>query len=95
MRNDILLNEDFDLVDLGDEWYEGDSDQQHVELLMTLNKGELHEFPFVGFGALRRLHGVFNKQNVTRDIKIELENDGYTNCDVDLENGLGDLKITI
>ncbi|MGY0034456.1 hypothetical protein [Pedobacter sp. NJ-S-72] len=95
MRNDLLLNENFDLLNLGDEWYEGDSDQQHVELLMLLNKGELKEFPFVGYGAAKRLNSVFNKSKETRDIKIELENDGYTNSEIDLENGLQDLKIKI
>lgn len=95
MRNDTLLDENFDLIDNGTEWEEGDSDQQHVQLLVLLNKGELKEFPFVGFGAERRLKAVFDKNRITRDLRVELENDGYTGAVIDTGNKLEDLKIEI
>lgn len=95
MRTDFLLDENYNLKDLGTEWDEGESDQQHVELLMIANKGEFKEFPFVGFGASRRINGIFNKNNIIRDVRVELENDGYTNYTLDLKDGLKDFKITI
>ncbi|HMI04273.1 MAG TPA: hypothetical protein VK541_17425 [Pedobacter sp.] len=95
MRTDLLLEENFDLIDNGTEWAESASDQQHVQLLMILNKGELKEFPFVGFGAERRLLAIFDKNRITRDIKVELENDGYSGATVDTGNRLEDLKIEI
>lgn len=95
MRTDLLLNEDYDLIDLGMEWSEGESDQQHVELLMISNKADWKEFPFVGFGARRRLNGIFNKNKIIREIRVELENDGYTNYTLDLKDSLNDLTITI
>lgn len=94
-RTDILLDENYDLIDLGDEWQEGESDQQHVELLMMANKGEFKEFPWIGFGAEKRLKGVFNKKNIVRDVKVELEGDGYVNYKLILDNGLSDFKIEI
>lgn len=95
MRDDILLDNDFDLIDNGTEWEEGESDQQHVEMLMLLNKGELKEFPFVGFGAYRRINSVFDKAKTVRELKIELENDGYNNATIIIGDNLEDLKIEI
>lgn len=95
MRGDVLLNDDFDLIDDGTEWAEGESDQQHVQLLMLLNKGELKEFPFVGYGAVRKINKVLDKQKEVRDIKIELENDGYINPTLEIGDSLEDLKIEI
>ncbi len=96
MRTDILLNEDtFDLVDLGEEWDEGESDEQHVELLVMLQKGELKEFPFVGFGIETKLKGIINKQKFIRDLKIELENDGYSNPSIIVTEDISDFRIEI
>lgn len=95
MRNDILLGSDFDLIDNGDEWEEGDSDQQHVELLTYFQKGELKEFPFVGFGLERRLKGVADTRKFIRELKIELEADGYNNPTVTVNNDLSDFKVSI
>ena len=95
MRTDILLNEDFDLVDLGDEWEEGESDEQHVELLVLLQKGELKEFPFVGFGIETKLKGLIDKQKFIRDLKVELENDGYSNPSITVTDDISDFKIEI
>lgn len=95
MRNDVLLDENYDLIDQGTEWAEGESDQQHVELLMIVNKGEFKEFPFIGFGASKRLKGVFDRNKVVREIAVEMENDGYPEYNLTLTNGLIDFKIEI
>jgi len=96
MRTDILLNKDtFDLEDLGEEWDEGESDEQHVELLVLLQKGELKEFPFVGFGIETKLNGVINKQKFIRDLKVELESDGYSNPSIIVTDDISDFRIEI
>lgn len=94
-RTDILLNDGFDLIDTGTEWAEGDSDQQHVQQLMLLNKGELKEFPFVGFGAFRRINSVFDRKEINRQIKIELDNDGYQSATLTIGNSMEEIKIEI
>jgi len=95
MRTDILLSEDFDLQEQGGEWIEGESDEQHVELLVLFQKGELKEFPFVGFGAQTRLKGVLKKQKFIRDLKVELQADGYSNPSILLTDDLSDFRIEI
>lgn len=94
-RTDVLLDENFDLIDKGFEWDEGESDQQHVELLLLLNKGELKEFPFVGFGAEKRLKSVADKARFVRELKLELENDGYVNATITVPDNITDFKIEL
>lgn len=95
MNNDVLLDENYDLAEAGDEWLEGDSDAQDVELLVLLQKGENTEFPFVGFGIERRLKAVADRPRFIRELKVELENDGFTNAQISVSNDLSDFKIII
>lgn len=95
MNNDILLDDNHDLVEDGNEWVEGDSDQHDIDLLILLQKGELKQFPFVGFGIERRLKAVADKQKFIRELKVELENDGFKNPVITVNNDLSDFKITI
>lgn len=95
LRNDILLDDDFDLVDEGDEWKTGESDEQHVELLILTNPGEIAEFPHVGFGAEKRLRQRTDAQAFLRGIDVVLDNDGYTNAKVITGKTVGDFKVEI
>lgn len=96
MRTDVLLDDDFDLIDEGSEWAEGESDEQHVQLLIMLGKGDMKQYPFACFGANAWLKKrILNIQQVKRALEIELEVDGYPKAVIDLSNGLEGLKITI
>lgn len=95
MQTDVLLDEDFDLAEDGEEWTEGECDQANVELIMLLNKGELREFPFVGFGIEKKLKQVADRKNFIRDLTVELERDGYSNPDITASNDLSELKVEI
>ncbi len=76
MRNDILLNEDFDLaIEVGD-LVVSQSDNQHARLLLTLSKGDLTESPMVGIGILRHLKGVLDA-NFRREIVLQFSADAY------------------
>lgn len=94
-RTDILLDENFDIIDEGFEWAEGESDDQHVLLLMITEKGENREFPFVGFGVRNRLKGKFEREKFLRELDVELELDGYTDASVQLGSSILDLIITV
>lgn len=94
-RTDILLDADFDIVDEGIEWKEGESDEQHVELLLLCNKGEIREFAHVGFGIERKMRQRTGAQEFLRGLDVELDNDGYTNAKIVTGKNVGDLKIYI
>ena len=96
MRTDILLGEDFDLIDEGTEWAEGESDEQHVQLLVLLGKGDIKQYPYACFGATTWLKKrIVSQKDIERALEVELEADGYPNAAIDLSNGIQNLKITI
>jgi hypothetical protein len=95
LRTDILLDADFDIIDEGEEWAEGESDEQHVALLILTNKGEIREFAHVGFGAERRLRQRTDAQEFLRGVDVELDNDGYTNAKIITGKTVGDFKVEL
>jgi hypothetical protein len=96
MRTDILLDDDFDLIDEGTEWAEGESDEQHVQLLVILGKADIKQYPYACFGANTWLKKrILNNDQFERALRIELEGDGYPAAEIDLTNGIQDLKIII
>lgn len=95
MRTDILLDDDFDLQITNGDFDTGKSDQQHVQLLSFFNKGELRQFPIVGFGVERYLKTVSDKKKFTREMKIELENDGYMDATVQIGDDIKDFTVIL
>jgi hypothetical protein len=93
--NDVLLDDQLDLVEEDNEWKEGESNQANVELIILFNKGELRQFPFLGFGIERRMKQVADRNTFIRDLKVEIERDGYSNPTVTASENLADLKIEI
>lgn len=94
-RNDFLLDDDLELVEAAGDFKEGDSTQTDVQIITLLQKGELRYAPWLGYGIRKRLRAVQNINKNTRELKVELENDGFTNPEVDLQNGFENLKIYV
>ncbi|AQY22970.1 hypothetical protein [Riemerella anatipestifer] len=95
MRKDILLDEDGDLNFHNGDFDIGQSDQQHIEHIIAAQKGEYKNFPFVGFGVINYLKGDTSKSDFKRDLKIQIENDGYSNPKIDLSEGFEKLNIEV
>lgn len=96
MRNDILLNENNDVLIVDGDFVIGHSDQQHVKHIVEAFKGEYKSNPLVGFGVvgfLKRDDKI--ESEFKRDLKIQLENDGYVDSEIDLSEGFQSLKINI
>lgn len=96
MRNDILLNDSNELITIGGDFAIGQSDQQHVKHIIEAFKGEYKANPLVGFGVISYLKRD-NKieSEFRRDLKIQLENDGYNDANIDLSEGFAKLKIDL
>lgn len=94
-RTDILLDDDYDIVMEGGLIKTGPSDEQHVELLLLLEHGELREFPFIGFGIKRRLKQRADAQKFLRQMEVELDNDGYTDAKIIVGKNITDFKIEL
>ncbi len=96
MRTDILRNSTTGdlLLDNGD-FVIVQSDQQHVIDLLDTQKGEMKEFPLVGFGAINYIKKTITQDEFKRDLKLQLNYDGYPNPIIDTSNGIKNLKIEI
>jgi hypothetical protein len=78
--NDILLDDDFDLKIKNRDFPTGDSDEQHLQLITILDKGQIRFSPLTGLGIARKLQSPFGlqqKDSLRRDIYLQLELDGY------------------
>ncbi len=72
---DYLLDTDFDLRIEGGDFVVGDSDLQHQQLLMGLEKGELRQYPKTGVGLTNYLVDD-NIGDLYQEIQRQFENDG-------------------
>lgn len=74
--NDFLYDAYHDLlIDRGD-WLVGDSNDQHIQLLLTSMPGEWKENPEVGVGLSLSQHGAIDGF-IKRNIAVQLEADGF------------------
>jgi len=72
---DFLLNDGDLLIEQGD-WLIADSDQQHIQLLLTSMPAEWKENPETGVGLTLSQHGAIDGF-VKRTIAVQLEADGF------------------
>jgi len=73
---DFLLDEHDNLLIDGGDWLVGDSDQQHVQLLLMSMPGEWKETPETGVGLALSQKGVIDGF-IKRTIAVQLEADGF------------------
>lgn len=97
MRTDLLLDSNFDLLEDSTtfDFIEGESDDQHVMLLLLTEKGENREYPFAGFAMRSRLRSRVNIQQYLRDMEVELSVDGYDNAKITLNKDLTPFQIEV
>lgn len=96
MRNDILRDEDTGKLQCENgDFVTGQSDQQHVIDMLDFQQGELKEFPLAGFGAINYIKKTITEDEFKRDLKLQLNYDGYTNPTIDTSSGIENLRIEI
>ncbi|MDE5525701.1 hypothetical protein [Elizabethkingia meningoseptica] len=94
-RQDFKIDDSGELMIINGDFVIGDSDMQHVEHVVIACPGEYKQFPPVGFGAILQIKKNSNELAFKRDLKIQLEYDGYPDPDIDLSGGYENLKINI
>jgi hypothetical protein len=88
MRNDILLNTDGSFKVQNGDFVIGESDEQHIELILKTNPNEWKQTPITGAALIKSLGG-----NITgfakRNVQVQLEADGYSlQTVIENENGI-------
>jgi hypothetical protein len=92
---EIALDTDMKLIDNGDEFMEDETEATDARLIFLLMKGELRYAPWLGFGAIKKVRSVSNEKTFVRQLKVELESDGFRNPVVDVSEGIDKLKMYV
>lgn len=95
LRYDILMtleDKHFDLDIKDGDFAIGVSDLQHIAHILEAEKGQYRQTPLVGVGVLKMLNGPISGAE-KREIKMQLQGDGYQPKEVVFREGL--LKIRI
>lgn len=95
MAKDILLDDDGDLLIENGDLVIGEADNQNVALIFQAFKGEIRAMPELGFAAGKYLKTVNPKARFKRNLKIELERDGYSEVDINVDASTSELKVTV
>lgn len=85
-RRDLIVDETDELKIKNGDFVVDDADMQHVEHIIQVQKGEYKEFPLLGFGVQGYLKTNTPPFEFKRDLKIQLEYDGYKNANLSLTN---------
>jgi hypothetical protein len=96
---DIITDADGDLEILNGDLFINDSDSQHVEMILTADKGQFRQFPLIGVGLRKFINDAFltSSQAIKQAIKLQLESDGYNVRKLDVSNvtkGIIDIDAT-
>jgi len=86
---DFLLDNSYDLGFTRGDFDLGESDQQHLDLLLLTGQGNWRQDPVVGVGLPRYLlapYGAIQVAALSRDVTIQLERDGYQVLELDLSD---------
>lgn len=92
---DILLNDNGEIQIVNGDLKVGEADDQNVGFIFEGFKGEMRSTPALGFGAAARLKKIDNVAQFKRDLKVELERDGYKNSSIELSRDLQSVTITV
>lgn len=95
---DILHTPSGDLVFKDGDFAVGKSDAQHVQDIVLANQGEFKQSPLVGVGILNYLNAPVDASGFTKlrkNIRLQLQADGYTIAKVDLAKDLKTFNVDV
>ena len=101
-RQDILLDNDDELQIANGDFVVGGSADQEVWLIVRMEKGEMRQWPTIGFAINKRIKKrvgnvpfLENVPRFKRDLKVELESDAHFNPDITVNETLSEFKILV
>ncbi|MFC4262480.1 hypothetical protein ACFOWM_06310 [Ferruginibacter yonginensis] len=95
MRQDILIDESGVPIVTNGDFTIGESDAQHIELLLKTSPNEWKANSIVGIAIRKALSGNLNGV-IKRNIRVQLEADGYKEKTItENENGINVIATTI
>lgn len=94
---DIITDSNGEIEILNGDIFINDSDSQHVEMILTADKGQFRQFPLIGVGIKKFSNGPLSPQFIKQSIKLQLESDGYNVRKIDvtkITEGIIDIDAT-
>lgn len=85
MANDILLDENGDIKIENGDFVIGVSENQEIEDLLLLKKGELKQFPLTGADIERLIKARNGKTKMLKEISKELIADGFDESNISID----------
>jgi hypothetical protein len=73
----------------------GNTDYQRARLITMLHKGELKEYPTLGFGIEQYNKAIVNTQKFASELETELKADGFKNPRVTVTENLKTFEIEL
>lgn len=86
ISKDLILDENNDLKITDGDWAIEQSDDQNIETILKVEKGQIYETLLIGYGIYRRLFGPFRKNQERKDIRQELRKDEYNVVQLDIND---------
>lgn len=81
---DILLQTDYDLAIEDGDFVVGESDNQHIELIINTATGAWKQTPTLGVGIIKYSGSSGQIGRLRTEINVNLKADGYANIDTRL-----------
>lgn len=74
---DLVLDLNNDLIIEDGDFVIDQSDDQNIEAILLVEKGQFYEFPLLGYGINRKLNGTFDRLIERKLVREELKRDNY------------------
>lgn len=91
MANDIILNDLDEIKVQNGDFFIGTADEQHVDLIIRSDPGDVKDYPLLGVGISNFINGSFSSSQADRfkrEIRLQLESDGAKNVKVKMDTEL-------
>jgi hypothetical protein len=85
IANDILLDDDGELQFRNGDLLIGESDGQHIQDILIASPGHYKQTPLLGGSLIMGLNGA-NTVDFKRDLRLQLESDGYEVATLNFNN---------
>ncbi len=85
MASDILLEDNGDFKVVNGDFAVDYSDDQHIDLIMRSNPGDIKDHPLLGIGIDKYLNSPLSQgiqQRISRDVRLHLQSDNAKNISV-------------
>jgi hypothetical protein len=84
---DIITDNDSDLNISNGDLLISESDSQHIDHILTANKGHFKQSPLIGAGIIEFINNSASEQEIRQRIKLQLESDGFSVRQVKINSG--------